>query len=91
MVIVLGLNLAGDWLRDRLDPRRAISEMAALLELEYLTVCFARGREVAGVESGVSFTVEQGETLGIVGECGCGKSVQVLAMLGLVPARPDDV
>ena len=62
--------------------------MAALLEVEDLTVSFARGGEVARVVSGVSYTVEQGETLGIVGESGSGKSVHVLAMLGLLPSPP---
>jgi len=65
--------------------------MAALLEVEDLTVSFARGGEVARVVSGVSYTVEQGETLGIVGESGSGKSVHVLAMLGLLPSPPGDV
>ena len=37
---------------------------------------------------GVSFTVNDGETLGIVGESGCGKSVTALSILRLVPVPP---
>ena len=43
--------------------------------------------EFAAVD-GVSFTVEAGRTLGIVGESGCGKSVTALSIMGLVPSRP---
>ena len=34
-----------------------------------------------------TFTVRPGETVGLVGESGCGKSVTALAVLGLLPAR----
>jgi oligopeptide/dipeptide ABC transporter ATP-binding protein len=37
---------------------------------------------------GVSFTVEKGRTLGIVGESGCGKSVTALSIMGLIPKPP---
>ena len=36
----------------------------------------------------VSFTVSQGETLGIVGESGCGKTMTALSIMGLVPNPP---
>ena len=44
-------------------------------------------KEIATVRAvdGVSFSVRKGETLGIVGESGCGKSVTALALLGLLP------
>jgi len=57
----------------------------ALLEVEDLRTLFkVREGEVHAVD-GVSFSVERGKTLGIVGESGCGKSVTALSIMGLVP------
>src|SRR5919106_4956889 len=56
----------------------------ALLEVRDLHTYFkTRAGEVRAVD-GVSFDVEVGEMLGIVGESGCGKSVTVLSIMGLV-------
>jgi oligopeptide/dipeptide ABC transporter ATP-binding protein len=57
----------------------------ALLEVEDLRTYFkTRAGEVHAVD-GVSFAVERGKTLGIVGESGCGKSVTALSIMGLLP------
>ncbi len=57
----------------------------ALLEVDDLSVTFdAEGGTVTVVDR-VSFNVEAGETLGIVGESGCGKSVTALSIMGLLP------
>jgi len=59
--------------------------MSPLLEVRNLTTCFTiEGGEFAAVD-GVSFSLEAGRTLGIVGESGCGKSVTSLSIMGLVP------
>jgi peptide/nickel transport system ATP-binding protein len=60
--------------------------MTELLEVEDLRVVFPGqdGRRTTAVD-GVSFSVERGRTLGIVGESGCGKSVTSLAIMGLLP------
>src|SRR5436305_4332378 len=57
----------------------------ALLEVDDLRTYFkTRAGEVHAVD-GVSFSVERGKTLGIVGESGCGKSVTALSIMGLLP------
>ena len=61
---------------------------APVLEVDELSVTFARKGE-AGTRAvdGVSFSVAPGETIGLVGESGCGKSVTSLAVMGLLPRR----
>jgi len=58
----------------------------ALLEVDHLRTSFRmeRGGEFHAVD-GVSFSLEAGRTLGIVGESGCGKSVTSLSIMGLLP------
>jgi peptide/nickel transport system ATP-binding protein len=60
----------------------------ALLEVRDLTVVFQRkGEEPFTAVDEVSFDVEPGQTVGLVGESGCGKSVTSLAIMGLLPSR----
>jgi peptide/nickel transport system ATP-binding protein len=54
-----------------------------LLEVEDLAVTFHSDRDVRAVD-GVSFAVDAGEVVGLVGESGCGKSVTSLALIGLL-------
>lgn len=56
----------------------------ALLEVEDLQIAVAAGRTLLPVVQGVSFSVDDNETLGIVGESGCGKSLTSLAIMGLL-------
>jgi oligopeptide/dipeptide ABC transporter ATP-binding protein len=60
----------------------------ALLEVRDLTTHFFTRQGVVRAVDGVSFAVEQGKTLGIVGESGCGKSVTALSIMGLIPRPP---
>src|ERR1051325_4071225 len=61
-----------------------------LLEVRNLRVHFALEGAAAELRAvdGVSFTLEAGRTLGLVGESGCGKSVTALSIMGLVPQPP---
>jgi oligopeptide/dipeptide ABC transporter ATP-binding protein len=56
-----------------------------LLAIERLTLDFRRDGQVARALDGVSFTVERGQVMGLVGESGCGKSMTALAVMRLVP------
>ncbi|MBE2242290.1 MAG: ATP-binding cassette domain-containing protein, partial [Burkholderiaceae bacterium] len=56
-----------------------------LLEVTDLRVRLMTSRGPADAVRGVSFALDRGETLGLIGESGCGKSLTALALLGLLP------
>ena len=62
--------------------------MSRLLTIEDLRINFNILAGTVGAVDGVSFHLDQGETLGVVGESGCGKSVTALALLQLIPMPP---
>jgi peptide/nickel transport system ATP-binding protein len=64
------------------DPAEAVLEVDGLS-----TYFFTRGGIVKAVDD-LSFTLARGETLGIVGESGCGKSMTALSVMRLVPSPP---
>jgi peptide/nickel transport system ATP-binding protein len=61
---------------------------ASLLGIEDLSVSFHTPEGVARAVDGVSFELNCGDSLGIVGESGCGKSVTSLSILRLIPSPP---
>src|SRR3954462_2221877 len=69
-------------------PRAHRTNGAAILQVSNLRTEFATERGRFAAVDGVSFSVEAGKTLGIVGESGCGKSVTALSIMGLVPQPP---
>ena len=74
------------------NDRRKGSDTAPLLTVDNLTVTFQRrGQEPFRAVDGVSFSVRPGQTVGLVGESGCGKSVTSLAIMGLLPKRGNQV
>jgi oligopeptide/dipeptide ABC transporter ATP-binding protein len=65
--------------------------MAPLLEVRNLETHFHTQDGVVKAVDGVSFYVNRGETLGIVGESGCGKSVTSLSIMRLIPNPPGKI
>jgi oligopeptide transport system ATP-binding protein len=65
--------------------------MGTLLQVKDLQTQFFTQDGVVKAVDGVSFNLEEGETLGIVGESGCGKSVTVLSIMRLIPNPPGRV
>ena len=64
---------------------------APLLEARNLRTYFRTERGLFRAVDGVSFKVDRGKTVGLVGESGCGKSVTSLSVMGLVPSPPGRV
>ncbi len=59
-----------------------------LLDVRDLETRFKTQDGLVYAVNGVSFTLENGEVIGLVGESGCGKSVTMLSLLGLIPSPP---
>ena len=62
--------------------------MTVLLEVDNLRTQFFTSAGTVQAVDGISYTVEEGETVAIVGESGCGKSVSALSILRLIPDPP---
>ncbi len=70
---------------------KAGEEAAAVLEVKGLqTYLFTRSGVVKGVDD-LSFSLQRGETLAVVGESGCGKSMTALSIMRLVPNPPGKI
>ena len=63
---------------------------AALLEVEHLSVGYRTATGMQLAVDDVSFQVERGGSLGLVGESGCGKTTIGMALMGLANSRPTD-
>jgi peptide/nickel transport system ATP-binding protein len=73
------------------DARRVETwrtEMPELLEIKNLQIDFASNDSVVRAVDGVSFSIDAGETLCLVGESGCGKSATALSIARLLPSPP---
>ena len=92
VLIVVAFNFIGDALRDSFEvtPPRALRRPDApmsLLEIEDLRTDIQLRTRVVKAVDGVSFQVEPGETVGLVGESGCGKTMAANSIMRLLPAR----
>lgn len=65
-----------------------VNTQQALLEVKDLAVEFDTYGGIVQAVRGVNFSLDAGKTLAIVGESGCGKSVSVQSMMGLIPMPP---
>ncbi|NQV84291.1 MAG: ABC transporter ATP-binding protein [Rhodospirillales bacterium] len=65
--------------------------MTTLLEIENLKTQFFTSAGVVRAVDGITYTVDEGETVALVGESGCGKSVSALSILRLIPWPPGKI
>ena len=63
----------------------------SILKVDDLVTRFKTPEGTVYAVNGVSFELKEGETLGVVGESGCGKSVTMLSMLQLIPRPPGEI
>src|SRR5690606_16510419 len=72
----------------RENPPPAVREDAPALLVEQLSAGFDDSGRVTPAISGISFSLNRGECLGLIGESGSGKSVTALSLMGLVASPP---
>lgn len=63
----------------------------SLLEIKQLYTRFHTDDGIVHAVNGISYIMEKGETLGVVGESGCGKSVHAMSILRLIPQPPGQI
>jgi peptide/nickel transport system ATP-binding protein/oligopeptide transport system ATP-binding protein len=68
-----------------------MSENKELLEVKNLGITFFTDKGALPAVQEVSFKISQGETLGVVGESGCGKSMTALSLMQLIPSPPGKI
>ena len=71
--------------RARSDRHLSFSAAPPLLEVRNLSIAFPGAHGEVDIVDDVSFSVRAGETMGLVGESGCGKSITSMAVMGLLP------
>ena len=62
-----------------------------MLEVKELKTIFSTQDGAVNAVNGISYSLQSGEALGIVGESGCGKSVSVLSIMRLIPDPPGKI
>ena len=75
----------------QIGPARKGGSLATLLEIDRLKTQFFTSAGVVKAVDGVSYTVDEGETVAVVGESGCGKSVTAMSILRLIPWPPGKI
>ena len=65
--------------------------MDKFLSIRDLTIHYASGKRTVKAVNGISFDIEKGKTLGLVGETGAGKTTTALGILNLIPKPPGKI
>ena len=65
--------------------------MSHLLEVRDLVTRFYTEEGVVHAVNGISYSIDEGESMALVGESGCGKSVSVLSLMRLIPSPPGKI
>ena len=73
--------------RDHMILSDDAAKQKPLLEVKNLSIAFPAAHGDINIVDDVSFTVRPGETMGLVGESGCGKSITSMSIMGLLPAN----
>ncbi len=71
--------------------RRGVDPLSKLLEVRDLRTCFHTAEGTVRAVDGIDYDVSEGETVAIVGESGCGKSVGAMSILRLIPSPPGEI
>jgi peptide/nickel transport system ATP-binding protein len=79
---------AGERAADTQEPVQAAQDAGPLLDVDGLQTSFYTRQGIVKAVDGLSFNLAPGETLAIVGESGCGKSITALSLMRLVPDPP---
>ena len=86
--VFFGSNQRSDQMALRIDSGRGLSTQPLVASVRDLKVFFQTRAGLVHAVDGVSFDIRDGETLGLVGETGCGKSVTARSFNRLVPTPP---
>ena len=73
------------------EDRGVVLENRPLLEVKNLKTWFHTPDGIVKAVNGVSYTLNEGEALGLVGESGCGKSVSAMSLMRLIPTPPGKI
>ena len=75
--------------RERGGRLEFTEDVEPLLEVKNLSIAFPEAHGDVDIVDDISFAVRPGETMGLVGESGCGKSITAMAIMGLLPSSAD--
>jgi oligopeptide transport system ATP-binding protein len=78
-------------LNNKNPPIKSVNNKSTLLKIKNLETRFYTEDGIVHAVNGISYDIEEGEILGVVGESGCGKSVHALSIMRLIPDPPGKI